>query len=169
MSPSGSPLLIARNLRISRNQYKESDASKGWANTEGPSCTKWIIWYEKASAGMAAKWQATGMSSSHLRVGLGTFCLGKNTNALMHRDIELLNLLQKSSGGVGADTEVGHLTSLPDPALNSYGLSYGWKKVLTLWDCQARESQSSSGQDATSTSQSRNHAETPAGNELLIY
>lgn len=58
------------------------------------------MWSEKASAGIAAKWQATGMSSSHLRLGLGTFCLGKITNAQMHRHIELHNSLQKSSGGV---------------------------------------------------------------------
>lgn len=61
---------------------------------------KWIIWSEKASAGIAAKWQATGMSSSHLRVSLSAFCLGKNTNAQMQRDIQLHNSLLKSSGGV---------------------------------------------------------------------
>lgn len=30
------PLLISGNLRITRNQYTESDASKGQANIEGP-------------------------------------------------------------------------------------------------------------------------------------
>lgn len=91
---------------------------------------------------------------------------------LMPRCTETLSCIthfQNLVGEFGADTEAGHLTSLPDPALNSYGLSYGWKRVLTLWDCQAKESQSKSGQNATSTGQSTDHAETPAGNELLIY
>lgn len=118
---------------------------------------------------MAAKWQATGMSSSHLRVGLSAFCLEKT---LMPRCTETLSCITPFKdlvGEFGADTEAGHLTSLPDPALNSYGLSYGWKILLTLWDCQAGESQSSSGQDATSMGQSTNHAETPDGNELLTH
>lgn len=74
---------------------------------------------------MTAKWQATGMNSSRLKVGLSAFCLEKTTNAQMHRDIYLHNSLWNLVGEFDAYTEAGYLITHPDLTLNSYSLSYG--------------------------------------------
>jgi len=73
-SPFSLTLLISGNARSGRNLHRESDASEGRPEQQQLHKQSDPKGFQ---ARTAAKWQSTGMDSSHLRVGLSAFYLEK--------------------------------------------------------------------------------------------